>query len=34
LQALLPNKGLADYELREDKKLAAMTPGTRSLSQN
>jgi len=29
LQALLPNKGLADYEIREDKKLAAMTPEER-----
>jgi len=29
LQALLPNKALADYEIREDKKLAAMTPEER-----
>jgi len=29
LQALLPNKGLADYEIREDRKLAAMTPEER-----
>jgi len=29
LQALLPNKGLADYEIREDKKLSAMTPEER-----
>jgi len=29
LQALLPNKALADYEIREDKKIAAMTPEER-----
>jgi len=29
LQALLPNKALADYEIAEDKKLAAMTPEER-----
>jgi len=29
LQALLPNKALAEYEIREDKKLAAMTPEER-----
>ena len=29
LQALLPNKALSDYEIAEDKKLAAMTPEER-----
>jgi len=29
LQALLPNKALADYEIAEDKKIAAMTPEER-----
>jgi len=29
LQALLPNKALADYEIAEDKKLAKMTPEER-----
>jgi len=29
LQALLPNKALADYEITEDKKLAAMSPEER-----
>jgi hypothetical protein len=28
-QALLPNKALADYKIREDKKIAAMTPEER-----
>jgi len=30
LQALLPNKALAEYEIAEDKKLAAMTPEERA----
>jgi len=29
LQELLPNKALSDYEIAEDKKLAAMTPEER-----
>ena len=29
LQDLLPNKALSDYEIAEDKKLAAMTPEER-----
>jgi len=29
LQALLPNKALSDYEIAEDKKLAAMSPEER-----
>jgi len=29
LQALLPNKALSDYEIAEDKKIAAMSPEER-----